>query len=69
MESPNRPIPQPITPEAKPYWDGLKEGKLMLPQVRRLRQAFLLSARALPVLPFASYQLDAGQRQGQALLL
>ena len=32
MESPNRPIPQPITPEAKPYWDGLKEGKLMLPK-------------------------------------
>ena len=32
METPNRPIPQPITPEAKPYWDGLKEGKLMLPK-------------------------------------
>jgi uncharacterized protein len=32
MESPNRPIPQPLTPEAKPYWDGLKEGKLMLPK-------------------------------------
>jgi uncharacterized protein len=26
-----RPIPQPITPESKPYWDGMKEGKLMLP--------------------------------------
>ena len=26
-----RPLPQPITPEAKPYWDGLKEGRLMLP--------------------------------------
>jgi uncharacterized protein len=32
MESPNRPIPQPLTPEAKPYWDGLKEGRLMLPK-------------------------------------
>lgn len=29
---PDRPVPQPITPEAKPYWDGLKEGKLMLPK-------------------------------------
>ncbi len=27
-----RPLPQPITPEARPYWDGLKEGKLMLPK-------------------------------------
>lgn len=26
------PIPQPLTPEARPYWDGLKEGKLMLPK-------------------------------------
>jgi uncharacterized OB-fold protein len=29
---PDRPIPTPITPEAKPYWDGLKEQKLMLPK-------------------------------------
>jgi uncharacterized OB-fold protein len=29
---PQHPIPQPMTPEAKPYWDGLKEGKLMLPK-------------------------------------
>jgi len=28
----NRPLPSPITPEAKPYWDGLKENKLMLPK-------------------------------------
>ena len=27
-----RPIPQPITPESKPYWDGMKESKLMLPK-------------------------------------
>jgi uncharacterized protein len=40
MESPNRPIPQPITPEAKPYWDGLKEGKLMLPQCDDCRKPF-----------------------------
>jgi uncharacterized OB-fold protein len=29
---PDRPLPQPITPEARPYWDGLKEKKLMLPR-------------------------------------
>lgn len=28
----NRPLPSPMTPEAQPYWDGLKENKLMLPK-------------------------------------
>lgn len=28
----HRPLPSPITPEAQPYWDGLKENKLMLPK-------------------------------------
>ena len=28
----DRPLPQPMTPEARPYWDGLKDGKLMLPK-------------------------------------
>jgi uncharacterized OB-fold protein len=27
-----RPLPTPVTPEAKPYWDGLKDNKLMLPK-------------------------------------
>jgi uncharacterized OB-fold protein len=27
-----RPLPTPITPEARPYWEGLKEHKLMLPK-------------------------------------
>ena len=31
MEGLNRPLPHPITPETQPYWDGLKEHKLMLP--------------------------------------
>ena len=35
-----RPLPQPITPEAKPYWDGLPEQKLMLPRCRACRRAF-----------------------------
>ena len=29
---PDRPLPTPIVPESKPYWDGLKEGKLLLPK-------------------------------------
>ena len=28
----DRPLPNPMTPEAKPYWDGLREQKLMLPK-------------------------------------
>ncbi|PYN94795.1 MAG: hypothetical protein DMD91_26955 [Candidatus Rokuibacteriota bacterium] len=36
----DRPIPQPITPEAKPYWDGLKAGKLILPRCETCGQAF-----------------------------
>ena len=36
----DRPLPQPITPEAKPYWDGLREDKLMLPRCRECRRAF-----------------------------
>lgn len=27
-----RPVPQPITPEARPYWEGLKQERLMLPR-------------------------------------
>lgn len=29
-----RPLPSPITPEARPYWDGLREHRLMLPRCR-----------------------------------
>ena len=36
----DRPVPQPITPEAKPYWDGLKEGKLMIPKCGDCGRAF-----------------------------
>ena len=37
---PDRPLPQPITPEARPYWDGLKAGKLMIPRCSDCRHAF-----------------------------
>ena len=28
----DRPLPSPLTPEAKPFWEGLREGKLRLPR-------------------------------------
>jgi len=36
----DRPLPQPITPEARPYWDGLREGKLMLPRCQECGHVF-----------------------------
>ena len=35
-----RPLPQPITPEAKPYWDGLRDQKLMLPKCQDCGHCF-----------------------------
>jgi hypothetical protein len=37
----DRPLPQPMTPEAKPYWDGAREGKLMVPRCQACRKAFM----------------------------
>jgi hypothetical protein len=37
---PQRPLPTPITPEAKPYWDGAREGRLMLPRCQACGKAF-----------------------------
>jgi uncharacterized OB-fold protein len=37
---PDRPLPNPITPEAKPFWDGLREGKLPLPRCRSCGHVF-----------------------------
>ena len=36
-----RPLPQPITPEAKPYWDGAKNGKLMIPKCQACGKPFM----------------------------
>jgi uncharacterized OB-fold protein len=35
-----RPLPQPTTPEAMPYWEGAREGKLMLPRCQACAKAF-----------------------------
>lgn len=37
---PDRPLPQPITPEARPYWDGAREGRLMIPRCQACGRAF-----------------------------
>ena len=43
-----RPLPQPITPEARPYWDGLREQKLMLPRCRACGRAFFYPRSVCP---------------------
>ena len=35
MTEPDRPLPEPITPESRPYWEGLKKHRLMLPNCSR----------------------------------
>ena len=45
---PQRPLPTPMTPEAMPYWDGLKENKLMLPKCGDCNKAFFYPRIACP---------------------
>lgn len=35
MAEAERPLPEPITPETRPYWEGLKKRHLMLPNCSR----------------------------------
>lgn len=44
-----RPLPHPITPEAQPYWDGLKEHKLMLPKCDDCGKPFFYPRIACPL--------------------
>ena len=37
----DRPLPQPMTPEAKPYWEGARDGKLMIPTCRACGKSFM----------------------------
>jgi len=45
---PLRPLPHPVTPEARPYWDGARQGRLMIPRCRACRRAFLYPRVACP---------------------
>lgn len=43
-----RPLPTPLTPEARPYWDGLRQGKLMVPRCNTCGKPFFYPRVACP---------------------
>ena len=45
---PDRPLPTPITPEAKPFWDGLREQKLLLPRCGACGHVFFYPRAVCP---------------------
>lgn len=45
---PDRPLPSPITPEARPFWDGLREGKLLLPKCGTCSHVFFYPRAVCP---------------------
>ena len=44
----DRPLPNPITPEAKPFWDGLREQKLLLPKCGACGHVFFYPRAVCP---------------------
>lgn len=61
-----RPLPQPMTPEAKPYWEGARDGKLMIPKCRACGKAFLYPRVLCPFC--ASREIDWIQASGRGRL-
>jgi len=43
-----RPLPTPITPETRPYWEGARAGKLMIPKCRACGKPFMYPRVACP---------------------
>src|SRR5437867_4722181 len=43
-----RPLPTPITPESRPYWEGARDGKLMIPKCRACGKPFMYPRVACP---------------------
>ena len=43
-----RPLPTPITPECRPYWEGARDGKLMIPKCRACGKPFMYPRVACP---------------------
>ena len=43
----NKPVPA-IDPDSQPYWDGAKEGRLMIQRCKATGQAFLYSRQLVP---------------------
>ncbi len=44
----DRPLPSPITPEARPFWDGLRAQKLLLPKCRACGHVFFYPRAVCP---------------------
>jgi uncharacterized OB-fold protein len=62
----DRPLPQPMTPEAKPYWEGARDGKLMIPKCRACGRAFMYPRVLCPFC--ASREIDWIQASGRGRL-
>jgi uncharacterized OB-fold protein len=44
----DRPLPQPMTPEARPYWEGLRRRRLMLPRCGDCAHTFFYPRAVCP---------------------
>ncbi len=63
---PTRPLPHPMTPEATPYWDGARHGRLMLPRCRACGRAHFYPRVICPFC--ASRDLEWTQASGRGRL-
>src|SRR4029453_17503001 len=61
-----RPLPNPMTPECKPYWEGARDGKLMIPKCRACGKPFMYPRVACPFC--ASRDIGWGQATGRGRL-
>jgi len=61
-----RPLPQPMTPEAKPYWEGARRGRLVLPRCRACGRAHFYPRVICPFC--ASRDLEWVQASGRGRL-
>jgi len=43
-----RPLPTPITPECRPYWEGARDGKLMITKCRACGKPFMYPRVSCP---------------------
>jgi uncharacterized OB-fold protein len=60
-----RPLPHPITPEARPYWDGLRQHRLMLPRCRDCAKAFFYPRALCPFCHGAAIEWFQASGRGQ----
>lgn len=60
-----RPLPQPLTPEGRPYWEGLKQGKLMIPRCEDCRRAFFYPRAVCPGCGSRRHQWEQASGRGR----